>query len=404
VHVVHLLSSARLGGTEASVTEIVGSFREAYPHWSFSAILPQEGPIAERLARLGSRVQVLRFPARLARLGEAGRRPSAWGRTGLALEALRVIPAALAYRRWLARALAALPEPPGVVHAHGFKMLVLAAGAAPRGAAVVWHFHDYVSPRPLSAVLIRRLAGRCHAGVANSESVADDVRRVCGPALRVETIPNAVDLTRFSPHGPRIDLDALGGAQAAPPRTIRAGLLGTFGRWKGHRVFLKALARLPKDLGVRGYIIGGAEYQTRDSQESEASLRQEAAALGLGEAVVFTGPVEDAAGALRSLDIVVHASTEPEPFGMVIAEAMACGRAVIVSRAGGAAELFVDGVDALGHTPGDVSELAGRIGQLAADVSLRTRLGLAARQTAERRFDRARLARQLAPVYQGRRV
>jgi glycosyltransferase involved in cell wall biosynthesis len=404
MHVVHLLSSAGLGGTEASVVEIVGSFGEAYPHWSFSAILPQEGPIAERLARLGARVQVLAFPARLARLGEAGWGASTWGRAGLALGALRAIPAVLAYRHRLARALAALPEPAGVVHAHGFKMLVLAAAAAPRGATLVWHFHDYVSPRPLSAFLIRRLARRCRVGVANSKSVEADVRRVCGSALRIETVPNAVDLTRFSPHGPRIDLDALGGAPSAPPGTIRAGLLGTFGRWKGHRVFLQALAELPQDLRVRGYIIGGAEYQTRDSQESDASLRRAAHALGLDDSVVFTGPVAEPASALRSLDIVVHASTEPEPFGMVIAEAMACGRAVVAGRAGGAAELFVDGVDALGHTPGDASDLAGRIAQLAGDVSLRTRLGLAARQTVERRFDRARLARQLAPVYQGRRV
>jgi glycosyltransferase involved in cell wall biosynthesis len=251
----------------------------------------------------------------------------------------------------------------------------------------------------VSAWLVRHFADRCDVAIANSESVAADVRRVCGPGLRVHTIHNAVDLTRFSPEGPRVDLDALAAAPPAPSRTIRVGLLGTFGRWKGHRVFLRALAMLPPELGVRGYIIGAAEYQTAGSQESEAALRRAVDDLGLSRSVYFTGAIAEPATALRSLDIVAHTSTEPEPFGMVIAEAMACGRAVVAGRAGGAAELFVDGVDALGHAPGDASDLASRLALLAGDPALRERLGRAARQTAERRFDRARLAGQLAPLY-----
>jgi glycosyltransferase involved in cell wall biosynthesis len=95
----------------------------------------------------------------------------------------------------------------------------------------------------------------------------------------------------------------------------------------------------------------------------------------------------------------VHASTAPEPFGLVIAEAMACGRAVIVSHAGGAAEIVDPGVDALVHTPGDAGDLAAQIGALAGDPALRARLGRAARATAERSFDRARLAAELVPIY-----
>jgi glycosyltransferase involved in cell wall biosynthesis len=95
----------------------------------------------------------------------------------------------------------------------------------------------------------------------------------------------------------------------------------------------------------------------------------------------------------------VHASTAPEPFGLVIAEAMACGRAVIVSRAGGAEELVTNEVDALTHTPGDVGELAAQIAALTKDPELRARLGGEARASAERAFDDVRLAREIVPVY-----
>ena len=130
-------------------------------------------------------------------------------------------------------------------------------------------------------------------------------------------------------------------------------------------------------------------------------LRAEAERLGLGTRVGFTGFVEDPALAIRSLDVVVHASTEPEPFGLVIAEAMACGKAVVVSQTGGAAEIITPGVDALVHAPGDATGLARRIEELADDVALRRRIGDAGRATAERSFTRRRLVGELVSIYLG---
>jgi glycogen synthase len=81
-------------------------------------------------------------------------------------------------------------------------------------------------------------------------------------------------------------------------------------------------------------------------------------------------------------------------------EAMATARAVVMSLAGGAGEIVTPGVDALGHVPGDVNGLAARMTELAASPELRARLGRAVRLTAERSFDRGRLARDLVPIYQ----
>lgn len=78
---------------------------------------------------------------------------------------------------------------------------------------------------------------------------------------------------------------------------------------------------------------------------------------------------------------------------------MACGRAVIVSDAGGAAELIENHVNALVHSPGDFEQLAERILELATNSELRTRLGAHARTTAEQRFNRSRFATELIPIY-----
>jgi glycosyltransferase involved in cell wall biosynthesis len=181
---------------------------------------------------------------------------------------------------------------------------------------------------------------------------------------------------------------------------IRVGLVATFARWKGHRTFIDALALLPRSLGIRGYVIGGPMYETTGSQVTLEELRRTAASLGLDDRVGFTGVVADSSAAMRALDIVVHASTDPEPFGLVIAEAMACAKPVITSGAGGAQELTEPGVNALHHTPGDARSLARAIETLARDAHLRAQLGAAARTAAEQRFTRRRLVDEFTPIYQ----
>jgi glycosyltransferase involved in cell wall biosynthesis len=248
--------------------------------------------------------------------------------------------------------------------------------------------------------LLRRYADRCTAIVTNSRSVADDVRRVIGAPAEIRTIYNAVDLERFSPEGPRVDLDRLAGLPSAAVPAVRVGLVSTYSRWKGHDVFLRALAKLPRDRNVRSYVIGGAVYETDGSQYSLDELRALAASRGVADRVGFTGFIAASEQAMRALDVVVHASTTPEPFGLVIAEAMACGRPVITSGAGGAAELVRDGYDAMTHEPGDPDSLAHAIDRLSTDAALRQRIAAAARTTAVERFDARRLGAEFAAVYE----
>ncbi|MBI4519865.1 MAG: glycosyltransferase family 4 protein [Gemmatimonadetes bacterium] len=389
--------TGRMGGAETALLEMLAGLRESQPTWSLELVAASEGPLIGRAQALGITVYVMPFPRPLAAVGEWGRRGGVWPRLRLAASLVRAARPARTYVRRLGRLLQ--ERAPDIVHTNGLKMHLLGAWARPDGAALLWHLHDYVSPRPLTARLLARASRACSAIVANSESVAADLRRVFGNSLTIEPLWNAVDLLRFSPIGPRYDLDDLAALPPAGEEVVRAGLVATFARWKGHRVFLQALANVPSSAGVRGYVIGGPVYDTADSQVSPEALVAEAEALGLGGRVGFTGFVEDPAPAMRALDIVVHASTDPEPFGLVIAEAMACGKAVVASEAGGAAEIVTPGVNALTHRPGDAEGLARAIATLAADPARRRQLGAAGRSTAERSFARRRLAADLVRIY-----
>ena len=377
----------------------MASVRAAEPAWELHLAVPANGALREAAERVGVRVRVLPFPRLLERAGDSPVRLQGRLRSRIALLAslLGAIPAAIAYMLRLRRLMSDVAAQ--VAHSNGFKMHALAALALPRGTALIWHMHDYVGTRAVMARVLSRLASRPAAAVANSDSVAADVRAVCGPGLRVVTVYNAVDLTRFAPHGPAADLDALSGMPAPPAGTVRVGLVATFASWKGHDVFLRALAALPRDLPVRGYVVGGALYRTAGSQRDREELAALARELGIADRVGFPGFVPDAAEAMRALDVVVHASTLPEPFGLVIAEAMACERAVIVSAAGGALEVVDEVPNAPSHAPGDAAALAARIAELARDPGRRQSLARAGRESAVRRYDRSRLARELVPLY-----
>jgi glycosyltransferase involved in cell wall biosynthesis len=397
VRVVFLNPTGHFGGAEAALVELLNGVAAAQPTWSFLVVAASDGPFVDRVRRLGMATQVVPFPPSLARLGEWGASSSVRAGAGFVCAALRALPQAAAYGWRLGRAVRRFT--PDVVHSNGAKMHLLAPLVAPRRAAVLWHVHDYIGRRLLTSRLLRSLAARVSAVVANSESVAAELRRELGTVPPVHCVWNAVDLERFQPAGAVLDLDARAGLPPAV-NVCRVGLVATYARWKGHSTFLRAMAML-RDMPVRGYVIGGPVYATGGSQVTRAELESEVRRLGLDGRVGFLGFVEDPAAAMRALDIVVHASTEPEPFGLVIAEGMACGRAVVASAAGGAREIVEPGVTAVTHDPGDVGGLADALRALATDAAARARLGVAARSFAEQAFGRDRLTSDLLRVYRG---
>jgi glycosyltransferase involved in cell wall biosynthesis len=397
MRIVYLAASDQLGGAELALLEMIAGVRRHRPEWDCAVILPGTGPLREACAAQGVNSIVRPFPAAIARLGETAmiRGRSIWqpaAGTRLLSAALRIP----SYARHLSRALARCD--PTLIHSHGIKAHVLGAFCH-RRAPLVWHLHEYVSTRPVSRTVLRCLRRRCAAIVANSGSVARDAQHSLGMSQPIPVIHNAVNLRRFTPDGDAIDLDQASGLDRAPEPVVRVGLVSTFGRWKGHATFLRALASLPTALGVRGYIVGGPLYQTDGSQYTADELDGLVRTLGLDGRVGFTG-FQRADRAIRALDIVVHASTAPEPFGLVIAEAMACGRALVTTGLGGAREIVSDGTDALITRSGDHQDLAHAIGRLAADSTLRARLAGRARASAEARFNPERLAWSLIALYE----
>ena len=176
------------------------------------------------------------------------------------------------------------------------------------------------------------------------------------------------------------------------------GCVGRLVAWKGQDVFLRALARLKERYpALRGLVVGepganGARY----AQE----LRELARRLGLEDRVLFTGFRRDIPRLLGAMDVLVHASTAPEPFGRVIIEGMAAGTPVVGTNAGAVPEIIEDKVTGLLVPPGDAGAMAEAIAWVLEHPQEAQAMRLAARRAVELRFTTERYVQGVERVYE----
>lgn len=214
-----------------------------------------------------------------------------------------------------------------------------------------------------------------------SNWVSENIGRLGVPAAKRTPVYDGIELNKLN-----LDADGLAFRQrygvAADAFTV--GLVGMLIPWKGQRLFLEAgrtlLQRIPN---LRLLLVGSTPDEC---VEYEAELRALAGQPEFAGRVTFTGHVSDMPAVYMGLDVVVSASTSPEPLGTVVIESLALARPLVAPDHGGAVELVEHGMTGLLFRAGDAQSLAEAILALHADPALGERLGAAARQHALQTF------------------
>ncbi len=281
-----------------------------------------------------------------------------------------------------------------VVHTNTLKSHLL-AGAAARlaGRRLVWHVRDILPPGPALRWLLRA-AHHCRPYIiAISRAVAKQFAPLA-KHLRCRVIYNGVPMDKYCPGPPAA---ALAEELGIRPDDEIVAVVGRLTPWKGHRALLQAMqgvrAQRPR---ARLLVVGTVAFW---EQSYADELREQAAALGLDEAVIWAGFRSDVADLLRLCDIFVLPSCG-EPFGRALVEAMATAKPVVGIRSGGVPEVVSDGESGLLVEPGDTAELANAIVRLLAEPALARDLGEAAWRRANRHFAVSRVAREVEEVYE----
>ncbi|MSU36129.1 MAG: glycosyltransferase family 1 protein [Pedosphaera sp.] len=236
-----------------------------------------------------------------------------------------------------------------------------AAGAAARAGGIpsLWWVNDLMTRDFFSWAVRKVFVRRAESTATRLLPVSDAARRALldggvSPA-RITTIFNGIPLDRYQASSSRLLREQL----RLTDREPLFGIVGRITAWKGQDLFVQ-IARQWSEAGRAGHfaIIGRA---FNEDAPFEATLKEEIRRAKLGNRVSFVPFQSDIVTALSSLDVLLHCSIRPEPFGRVIIEAMAVGVPVIAARAGGVPEIITENVDGSmlspGHVPDYVQEL-----------------------------------------------
>ncbi len=272
-----------------------------------------------------------------------------------------------------------------LVYTHGIAAQVLGGRAARQlRLPVVWHVHDVFESALTFDGVLHRLAAAAPSRrvIAVSETVAASlVNRV--DSNRLVVIPNGVSADLVPPL-PWPDDE---------PRVVWCGRLQP---WKGAHVFLRAARRVrDRHSRVKFVIVGDALFGLDAGYP--AQLRADARAYGLDGSIEFAGHVDDARAWLAAAAVVVHCSVKPEPFGLVVAEAMMQGRPVVAFARGGPAEMLQDG-SGLAVPPDDEEALAQGILRLLQEPGLASSIGALARRRALGLYEAGRMATEVSGI------
>jgi glycosyltransferase involved in cell wall biosynthesis len=332
--ILFLNQTAQRGGAELSLFSEVTHL----PHTA-SVLLFEDGPLRNMFAEAGVAVETLEAKA------------AAFHKDSGPLTALRVFPAMVAQVQQVAAKAAQYD----VIYANSQKAFVIGAFAASISQCkLVWRLRDVLDATHFNIILRRIDVHLANANakrvIVNSSATARAFTLAGGDARLVSVAYPGIDDAPFSavPAATVAAIRAELGGGSAP-------LIGVFGRlapWKGQDVFISAIAQLPCAMGV---IAGTALF---GEDEYVAQLHRQVAALGMESRIQFLGFRNDIPALMRAMDVIVHSSTAPEPFGRVVVEGMLAGRPVVASAAGGVLEIIEHGKTGWLYEPGNAPALA----------------------------------------------
>jgi glycosyltransferase involved in cell wall biosynthesis len=387
VRVAFLDHTAKLGGGEIALLNLLASIDRQ--RFDPVVILFSDGPLRTKIEALGIRVFVRPLGGNIVN----ARKDGLGGKSLLkVVDVWRMLKFAVG----LARELKKLGVE--IVHTNSLKSdLIGGVAARLAGVPLVWHVRDRIArdylPGPVAwtfRMLARILPNRV---IVNSGAT-------------LETLCTRRDADSSAPKAKRYTVvhDGTNVVEPIPEQKDRCegdyviGLVGRISPWKGQDVFVKAAQRVherfPK---ARFQIVGSAMF---GEEEYERQVQELARRLLPADAIEFTGFREDVLDLISNMDLVVHASTRGEPFGQVILEGMAAGKAVVATNGGGVPEFVNDGETGILVPMGDAPAMAAAISRYLSDSTLRHRAGAMARRRVVEHFTLQHTAKKVERVFE----
>lgn len=245
----------------------------------------------------------------------------------------------------------------------------------------------------------RNLAHPVNAFIYMSKATEQLYRELGIPASKGQVVYDGFDAEAFE----QINHDRTAELRVEFGLNDRDWLISNVGRldgWKGQDYFLYAMAEVIQSQPNTKALIVGAPHAAPWSQAYYQRLKQLVTDLQISEHVIFTGFRTDIPHIMAASDVLVHSSSEPEPFGRVVVEGMLAGRPVIATAAGGVLDIIENQVTGLLVPPKNAPLMAKAIQQLLQNREQARIMGQRAQQQAKERFSVEQHVTSVQCIYQ----
>ncbi|WP_133965435.1 glycosyltransferase family 4 protein [Eubacterium limosum] len=255
-----------------------------------------------------------------------------------------------------------------------------AIAARNTGVKSVWHIREIIKNSLENKVISFLMQNYADLIVANSIATG---RAVNVSENKIRVVYNAVE--------------EKSGLLLKTHNQLTIGMAGRINRWKGQKLLIDAAEKVHQKFPDAVFKIAGDTFKGEEKFKSD--LQEYIKKKNLQDSVILLGQMDDMMDFYSSLDIFVLPSIQPEPFGLVIIEAMEFGIPVIATNHGGPKEIISNGINGYLVTYQDCTEMTDCIVKLLENPKLRSQIGINGKIKKREQFSIPTMVKRIEEIF-----
>lgn len=377
-NIVFLHSSSELYGSDRSLLNLVKNLDK--DKFNITVILPEDGPLVDKINSFDNVEVIINELAVLRR-----KNLSLSGMSKYFIELMRSI-----------KFINNLIKEKSIDIVYTNTSVIFVGGISAKICKVksVWHIREIIKSKYERFIVSKIVNIFSDYIIANSKATAEAISK---NKDKVKVVYNAIDIEKNSGLE---DIDEVYKEVAATivksNNKIKIGMAGRINRWKGQKLFVDMAKLVSEENDNVEFLIAGDVYKGEDYILDD--LKGYILESGVKEKIGLLGQVDNMSNFYKKLDIFVLPSIQPEPFGLVVIEAMNNKLPVVATNHGGPVEIIDNNIDGFLVDYKDAREMAQVVNKLIKDKELRNYIAANAEKKVKEKFNVSRYVDEISYI------
>lgn len=377
-NIVFLHSSSELYGSDRSLLNLVKNLDK--DKFNITVILPEDGPLVDKINSFDNVEVIINELAVLRR-----KNLSLSGMSKYFIELMRSI-----------KFINNLIKEKSIDIVYTNTSVIFVGGISAKICKVksVWHIREIIKSKYERFLVSKIVNIFSDYIIANSKATAEAISK---NKDKVKVVYNAIDIEKNSGLE---DIDEVYKEVAATivksNNKIKIGMAGRINRWKGQKLFVDMAKLVSEENDNVEFLIAGDVYKGEDYILDD--LKGYILESGVKDKIGLLGQVDNMSNFYKKLDIFVLPSIQPEPFGLVVIEAMNNKLPVVATNHGGPVEIIDNNIDGFLVDYKDAREMAQVVNKLIKDKELRNYIATNAEKKVKEKFNVSRYVDEISYI------